>query len=317
MALVDGQPATAATFNAAFVSVGAENTYLEAQTYEKEFNIKEIAAPSTPDSGYVSIYAKTDSELYFKNDAGTESKISNPAVLAVTSKTANYTALTTDTVILCDASSASFTITLYTAVGNTGRVLEIIRTDQTLANSLTIDGNSSETIGGAATKKLMTQGEKIKIVSDGTNWQILDRRIPSEWVAYTPTGSWVSNTTYTGFWRRVGDSLEINVRVTTSGAPTAADLTVSIPSGLTLDSAKQISGGFRLGTTYIEDNAVQGYVGGVATSASTTTIGLYRSGSASTYTQQNAITHNAPFTFAANDFVVFTASGLPITNWEG
>lgn len=34
--------------------------------------LKESAAPSTPASGYGQLYEKTDGQLYFKNDAGTE-----------------------------------------------------------------------------------------------------------------------------------------------------------------------------------------------------------------------------------------------------
>lgn len=37
------------------------------------------SAPSTPDTGTVSLYAKTDSNLYYKNDAGTETQISATA----------------------------------------------------------------------------------------------------------------------------------------------------------------------------------------------------------------------------------------------
>ena len=47
----------------------------------------------------------------------------------------------------------------------------------------------------------------------------------TDWVAYTPTGSWITNTTYTGKWRRVGDSMEVQGLAICSGAPTAVIFT--------------------------------------------------------------------------------------------
>lgn len=41
----------------------------------KELQVPEIAAPSTPAAGFYSIYAKTDSRLWAKSDAGTERQI--------------------------------------------------------------------------------------------------------------------------------------------------------------------------------------------------------------------------------------------------
>lgn len=61
--------------------------------------------------------------------------------------------------------------------------------------------------------------------------------------SFTPTGSWVSNTTYTGNWRQVGEFAEIQIRVVTSGAPTSANLTINLPSGLVIDSSKLLQGG--------------------------------------------------------------------------
>jgi hypothetical protein len=60
----------------------------------------------------------------------------------------------------------------------------------------------------------------------------------TDWVTWTPTGSWTTNTTYTGQYRRVGDSLEANIKITLSGAPNSATLTINIPSGLTIDTTK-------------------------------------------------------------------------------
>ncbi len=92
-------------------------------------------------------------------------------VVNVRTETSGYTAVETDTVILCDATSAAFTVTLL-AASNTGKVYYIKKIDSS-ANAVTIDGNSSETIDGSTTKVLSMQYDAIMIVSDGTEWWIL------------------------------------------------------------------------------------------------------------------------------------------------
>lgn len=63
----------------------------------------------------------------------------------------------------------------------------------------------------------------------------------TDWVSYTPTGTWVTNTTYTGKYRRVGDSLEVIARVTLTGAPTGS-FTLNLPSGFVIDLTKTPGG---------------------------------------------------------------------------
>lgn len=56
------------------------------------------------------------------------------------------------------------------------------------------------------------------------------------WTSFTPTGSWTTNTTYTGYYRRIGQNLEIRYNLALSGAPDAVDLTLTIPSSLHIDT---------------------------------------------------------------------------------
>ena len=115
--------------------------------------------------------------------------------LAVT-KTANYTALTTDSIILCNATSGNITITLYTAVGNAGRKLTIIKTDSS-TNTVTIDGNSTETINGALTQVLFTQHSTLTLVSNGTNWQIENGQLNRVLLNETVVSSAVASVNFT------------------------------------------------------------------------------------------------------------------------
>jgi hypothetical protein len=62
--------------------------------------------------------------------------------------------------------------------------------------------------------------------------------VVTDWQSFTPTGSWTTNTSYTGLWRRVGDSMEVKARVSTSGAPTSAAFTLNLPAGYSIDLSK-------------------------------------------------------------------------------
>lgn len=91
----------------------------------------------------------------------------------VATKTGAYTLLSaSDDVILADATSAGFTLTLPASSGLTGRVFVIKKIDSS-ANVVTVDGNASETIDGETTLSLYNQYESVKIMSDGTNWVVI------------------------------------------------------------------------------------------------------------------------------------------------
>lgn len=89
--------------------------------------------------------------------------------VAVASVSANTTLTSAHNVVFVDASGASRTITLPTAVGTT-RVYTISRTDNS-TNTVTIATTSSQTINGAATfTGLIAQYSSVQLVSDGSNW---------------------------------------------------------------------------------------------------------------------------------------------------
>lgn len=93
---------------------------------------------------------------------------------SLVTKTAAYTATDLDEVILVDATTAGFTLSLPTASGRTGKILKIRRIDLTANNIVIIDPSGSETIDGLLTYELRTQFAYVEIRSDGTNWQIID-----------------------------------------------------------------------------------------------------------------------------------------------
>lgn len=77
-----------------------------------------------------------------------------------------------DGFIRADATSAAITLTLETAVGADGRV-HIFKKIDSSSNAVTIDGNGTETIDGASSYSLSDQYDRVTLVSNGTNWEIV------------------------------------------------------------------------------------------------------------------------------------------------
>lgn len=95
--------------------------------------------------------------------------IVNGVTFGLTAQTTAYTATASVTVILCNATTAAFTVTLPTAVSVAGRQYTIKKTDSS-ANAVTVGTTSSQTIDGSATYSLPAQYNFVTVVSDGTNW---------------------------------------------------------------------------------------------------------------------------------------------------
>lgn len=212
--------------------------------------------------------------------------------------------------------SGTQTITLPAATGS-GKVFKFKKIDSEVADIVTIQRAGADTITDAgsagSSTTLNTQGEEIEIVDTASAaWHVVSRRIPSIWIAYTPTGSWSANVTYTGFWRRVGDSVEVRAKVATSGAPTSAGLTINLPTGITIDTAKltgtssQVLGvGEILNSSEYPVHAVY---------SSTSAVAVYYHVQASA--AFGVVTEAAPATFGAGDHVVVEFK-VPVSGWGG
>ena len=97
---------------------------------------------------------------------------SGSLAMPITTKTADYTATSSDHTILCNKSDCNITITLPAVSGCSGRIYHIKKIDSS-AYTVTIDANSSETIDGALTQTLTTQYESITIQNNGSAWYII------------------------------------------------------------------------------------------------------------------------------------------------
>lgn len=89
-------------------------------------------------------------------------------------KAADYTITLSDTTILVDCTAAVRTMTLPTAVGCNGQTFAVKDwKGQAATNNITVITTGGQTIDGAATKVLSTNGASFNFTSDGANWSIL------------------------------------------------------------------------------------------------------------------------------------------------
>lgn len=151
----------------------------------------------------------------------------------VTPQTTTYNATINDYII---CSSASFTITLPTAVGQSGKAIVIEHNGTNLTQVYTLNTTSAQTIGGIASGSyaLYTTGETLTLVSDGANWQIQDHKTETGWIdagATTITGTSSNPTKPTGgnvvrdkvYWRRFGTQCQIRMEYRQTASTGAAD----------------------------------------------------------------------------------------------
>lgn len=165
---------------------------------------------------------------------------SSPAnlnVVSIDNTDSPYSILLSDDVILVDTSGGAVTATLPTAVGNSGKLYRLKKVSNDFT-AVTIDTTSAQTIDGVVSTTLNTQYEEITLISDGANWDLLNRDYPQSLLAYTPTLTGFGTPTSVGFfYQRQGDSIYI-VGGFVSGTPTAVEARASLPAGLTSKSTE-------------------------------------------------------------------------------
>lgn len=137
----------------------------------------------------------------------------------------------------------------------------------------------------------------------------------SDWQSFTPTGSFTTNTTYSGKYRRNGDSIDLDVYVTFTGAPNSVSFTLNAPTGITLDLAKLASGNNNLqpvGDATFRDASTDTYSGFVYVAGSTS-FSINKDDGDGT---SSAVTQAAPFTFGSTDYISLCIRGVPVVGWS-
>lgn len=195
---------------------------------------------------------------------------------------------TTDTAVVTDysldLSGSSFTETLFTAVGHSGSILEITHDGTSETNLYTLNTTSGQTIGGIASGSyvLHTNGESLKIQSNGANWIILSHKTESGILGSTTTTITATTTNPTKgtvskdqiYYTRHGSYARIFLTYiqTAAGAGVAGSgiYKILIPGSLTADTTNQQVNSSTAGITNMSPGALMGTmtVNGGATSGS-------------------------------------------------
>lgn len=205
--------------------------------------------------------------------------------------------------ILFTTGNSNRICTLPLAANNTGRILVVKKVD-TGTGVVTLDGNGSETIDGAVTYKIFGQYEAVTVQCDGTAWYIIDY-IPSNWISFTPTGSWSTNVSYIGRWRKNHKNGELFLYLSTSGAPDNTTLTINLPTNFTIDttaiptSGDSHSDNFGLVNIYDGVNT-ENYLG-VCTYSSSTIVKFLAPASNAVFRLTTFIDRTHPITWANTD----------------
>ena len=291
------------------------------------FSVVELARATTPNPGHA--FSEID--------------------LNQVTKTANATLLSTETVVLADATAGAITLTLPSAAATTPKQVYFIKKiDAALNNLVTIDGNGAETIDGLANVQLAQRGESIILQSDGANWRILARR-DYDASAYRAKGSTLNQwftSPVTGTALTTGapaantlyaipfivskvmtiDQMAINVTTLGSGSTPRvgiyADNGNSYPGALVVDAGTQSGGatGVKTYTTGLPVTLDPGlYWLAYVTNATAPTIRTFAVASLNPVLGYSSALGTAPnlgwsvaFTFAALPST-FTAGGTPVT----
>jgi hypothetical protein len=121
------------------------------------------------DANLVYVDASADSVGVGVATPNSKLQVSGSLSLGYVAKTANYTLDATNYTVECTANS--FTITLPTAVGITGRIYNIKNTGN---GTITINTTSSQTIDGQTSGAItLAQYENLTVQSNNANWIIL------------------------------------------------------------------------------------------------------------------------------------------------
>lgn len=201
-------------------------------------------------------------------------------------------------------------VTPYTIQGGTGNQFKFSGVFQTASNSL-----SYRLILHVATTNALATTFKFDNVVVGPQIQLYGAPI-GDWTAYTPTGAWNTNTTYTGFWRRVGDSMHVSAKVALSGAPNAATATFLLPTGHTIDTAKTgyVTSSAAIGSGISKSNGDL-FTTNVLYNTTTSVVCYALTLSAAGTHQSSPVTATAPATFTNGDYITVDFV-VPIAGWS-
>lgn len=133
------------------------------------FGTSDISArfPVGADGNFLKADSSTDSGFVYDTPA-----LGNLTVASKTHQDSPYLVDTADKVLLFNADSSAITVNLFDAVGNSGKTVYMKKTDSS-NNLVTVNGSSTQSIDGTSAITINIQNESLRLISDGTNWNIL------------------------------------------------------------------------------------------------------------------------------------------------
>lgn len=147
--------------------------------------LDEMAAPSTPASGRVALYAKSDGLLYSKDDAGVETLVSGGSAgglpVAAETLSGSRTLTTSDEILYLDPNGADRDVVLPAGVsaGTRFMIHNTAALDATFYVLHVLDVTTWQTS--------VCRGEWVEAVYDGAAWQFSDSAGGRHTGAFTPT----------------------------------------------------------------------------------------------------------------------------------
>ncbi len=236
------------------------------------------------------------------------------SIVTYTAQTSTYSAAIND---LVDCTTGTFTVTLPTAVGQTGKFIEIMNSG---TGVITLNTTSAQTISGSASGALTLpmQYERVKVVSDNANWKVVNHDYPQAVVSFTPTATGFTSSTGTwyGNWSRFGSKMEIDYRYESNNTQSGTLSAITMPSGYTIDTAKtpNSSTSFPSGVPLVIRDAGAGTYFGIAFVAGSTSFNVNVMGVTGSYADGGNVTSTVPMTWASTDTLAFKIT-VPVVGW--
>jgi hypothetical protein len=161
------------------------------------------------------------------------------AALTADAKSAAFTAVW-DKWYTC--TSGAYTIDLPTAVGNAGKII-VISCNCSSTVTLALDGSGAETVGGKTTLALVV-GDRIELISNGTNVEILSFT-HGDWISFSGAITGTTNPTLGGTrtelysWKRQGQDMLLNLLYVqgSAGSGGTGPWRITLPLSATVDTA--------------------------------------------------------------------------------
>jgi len=189
------------------------------------------------------------------------------------------------------------------------RILKQLQLNDKGAYRLCIHWNSTDTTAKTAQFNNFFYGPKETAVG----------AVLTDWVDFTPTGSWITNTTYTGKYKQVGDTAEIQYKLDLTGAPTATSLDLNMPSGLSIDTNKLLSdpSGSNIMSSFgiINDTGFSNYIAFGIYVGNSTSFRVSCALSSGTFDTQSSVNATTPIPWGSGDALTVTIR-VPIAGWS-